>query len=72
MCREIPYSEIIKNVREVKPYHWINRNLTVLATGNIGLNFINIVRESGYNGELTESGVLIYTQRGDHVSESTL
>lgn len=73
MCKKTSYEEAIKNVHRVKPYHWLNRNLTVVAQGIIGLKYIHIVSEPGYNGEETESGVIVYSQRdGDDVPESTL
>lgn len=74
MSKEILYKEIVKHVQfNDKPFHWINRNLTVVAQGTIGLHFISIVKEEGFDGELTDSGVLIYTQRGEQdVSESTI
>lgn len=72
MYKKIPYEEAIKNVHDVIPYHWLNRNLTVVAQGVIGLKYIHIVSEPDYNGEETESGVIIYSKRGDNVPESTL
>lgn len=72
MSKKIPYEEIAKNVRKVKPFHWVNQNLTVVAVSLLKYYHVFIVEEPGYDGECFNEDTIVFTKRGNDVPESNV
>lgn len=71
MSNPISYSEAMKHVRPVKPFTWVNRNITVTDVAVTPHYHVFIVVEPGYNGEIHNDNIIIFSKRGgSNVSKS--
>lgn len=55
-------SEARHCVHLVEPYKWLNRKLNVVAQGQFGMYDVYIVQEPGYNGDIVDDGIIIFSQ----------
>lgn len=57
--------EVRPSLHKVKPYPWLQRNLTVVMQGQYGMHDILVVREPGYNGERVNDGLIVFSEVQD-------
>ncbi|AUS01900.1 hypothetical protein NVP2044O_36 [Vibrio phage 2.044.O._10N.261.51.B8] len=65
-------NEVQESLHPVKPFKWLNRNLTVIMMGSVGMYDVMVVQEPGFNGEVVADSTVVFSEVPNEIHNSPL
>ncbi|AUR81380.1 hypothetical protein NVP1072O_34 [Vibrio phage 1.072.O._10N.286.48.A12] len=66
------FEDVADSIHSVKPFKWLNRNLTVIMMGSVGMYDVMVVQEPGFNGEVVADATVVFSEVLNEIHNSPL